>query len=69
MGLMFHYYQRRYQFSITVLIQNYIFGLHVSVDDASAVQMSQSFNHARCVEPGAVVVQTSSETTGVSRSN
>lgn len=63
MDLTFYYYQLQYQFSITVLIQNYILGLHISVDDALAVQISQSFNHTRCVEPGAVVVQTSSETT------
>lgn len=63
MDLIFYYDQLQYQFSITVLIQNYILRLHISVDDAPAVQISQSFDHTRCVEPGAVVVKTSSETT------
>lgn len=67
MDLIFFYHrQLQYQFCITMLIENYVFRLHVSVDHASTVQIGQSFNHTRCVEPGAVVIKIPPETTRMS---
>lgn len=50
-----------YQFGITVLIQNHIFRLDVSIDDALTVKKGQGLDNTRCVEPGAAFVQTSPE--------
>lgn len=52
----------QYQFSIAVLIQNYVLRLHVSVDDASTVEIGQRFDDTCCVELGAAVIKVSSET-------
>lgn len=60
MDLIFQWLQ--YQFSIAVLIQNYVLRLHVSVDDTSMVEIGQRFNDTCCVELAAAVIKISSET-------
>lgn len=54
--------QSQYQFAITMLIQNHVFRLNISVDDTPKVKKAQGLNDTSCVEPGAAFVQTSSET-------
>ena len=51
-----------YQFGVTMLVQDNIFRLDVSIDDTSIVKKAQGLNNTSSVEPGAAFVQTASIT-------